>query len=111
MDGTNLGSRVKELRAEAGLTLQQVADRAGCTKSYIWEIENGRSVNPTIKQVTRLCRAFGLPITEFINGNSIHGSEYALTVGSDAMRVCIGLLPVTHSIDDIVSWIRSQGKK
>lgn len=35
--------RMKALREENNLTLQQLADEAGSAKSYIWELENGRS--------------------------------------------------------------------
>ena len=38
-----------------------VADAANLTKSHVWEIENGRSRNPTIAAVHGLSKATGVP--------------------------------------------------
>ena len=48
---------IAQRRAALGLSLQDVADRAGCTKSHIWEIEKGRTRNPTIGLALALCSA------------------------------------------------------
>lgn len=49
---------MKLLRDLRGMTLQQVADASGLTKSHVWEIEKGRSVNPTVNAVWALAAAF-----------------------------------------------------
>lgn len=41
-----LGELIQTRRRELGLTLQQVATMAGCGKSYLSQIENGRRPNP-----------------------------------------------------------------
>lgn len=46
-------------RAESGFSLQQVADLAGITKSHLWDLEQGRSVNPTVKTIHGLSQALG----------------------------------------------------
>jgi transcriptional regulator with XRE-family HTH domain len=56
-DGAALGARVKLLRELRDLSLQQLADDAGCTKSHVWEIEQGKSVNPTVNMVWSLASA------------------------------------------------------
>ena len=40
-----------EVRSARGMTLEQVANAAGMTKSHIWELEKGRSSNPSVKAV------------------------------------------------------------
>lgn len=50
-DGAALGTRIKLLREMREMTLQAVADASGLTKSHVWEIEQGRSVNPTVNAV------------------------------------------------------------
>ncbi len=35
-----LGAKIKELRKEKGLTLEQLAEIIGSGKSYIWDLEN-----------------------------------------------------------------------
>lgn len=34
--------KLRRMREERGLTLQQLADAVGITKPYLWQIENGK---------------------------------------------------------------------
>jgi transcriptional regulator with XRE-family HTH domain len=56
-DGAALGTRIKLLREMRDMTLQQVADAADLTKSHVWELEQGKSVNPTVNAVWGLSAA------------------------------------------------------
>ncbi len=56
-DGAALGTRIKLLREMRDMTLQAVADGAGLTKSHVWELEQGGSVNPTVNAVWGLSAA------------------------------------------------------
>jgi len=51
LDVKGIQTRMAEVRASRGMTLEQVANAAGMTKSHIWELEKGRSSNPTVKAV------------------------------------------------------------
>jgi len=42
----DIGRIIRDRRAELRLTLQQLADMAGCAKSYLSQIENGRRLAP-----------------------------------------------------------------
>lgn len=108
LDGQQLADKVKALRKNCGLTLEQVAQRAGTTKSHVWEIEQGKSVNPTIKLVGGLCRAFGVSMTEFLSDPEPRSHEFMVTMGCDAMRMCLGMAPVNHQPQDILRWIEAQ---
>jgi len=54
---SHIGPFIAERRAELSLSLEEVAERAGTTKSHIWELEKGRSRNPTISMALALCDA------------------------------------------------------
>jgi transcriptional regulator with XRE-family HTH domain len=56
-----LAEELKLARTMADLSLQDVADRSGFTKSHIWEVEQGRARNPTIGFVSGLAKALGVP--------------------------------------------------
>lgn len=59
---------IADERSRLKLSLQDVADRAGITKSHMWEIENGRSVNPTVRTVHGLAKALGIPFVSMAAG-------------------------------------------
>lgn len=50
------------MRANLGLTLQEVADAVGSTKPHISELERGKSNNPTIKLAYRIAAIFGVSV-------------------------------------------------
>lgn len=56
-----LGEEIRAARAWARLSLQGVADRSGYTKSHVWEVEKGRSRNPTVGMIAGLSKALGVP--------------------------------------------------
>lgn len=55
-------------RKRLNLSLQEAADRAGITKSHMWELEQGRAVNPTIWTVYGLSKALGVPFISMAAG-------------------------------------------
>lgn len=57
----NLGQEVFRARKAARMSLQEVGDVAGFTKSHVWEVEQGRSRNPTVSLLAGLSVALGVP--------------------------------------------------
>jgi transcriptional regulator with XRE-family HTH domain len=56
-----LGEELKRARSDARMSLQEVADASGFTKSHVWEIEQGRSRNPTVAVIAGLSKGLGVP--------------------------------------------------
>ena len=59
-----IGEKVKFHRLLLGLTLQEIANRSNSTKSYIWEIENGKSI-PSFPKMVKLAKAIQVTINCF----------------------------------------------
>lgn len=55
---------VRQKRKERGLTLEQLADAAGSSKSHIWSIEKGNFRNPTVGMLYGISIALGVPFIE-----------------------------------------------
>lgn len=64
-----IARRIGELRADRQLSLQTVAERAGLSKSHVWELEQGRATNPTIETAVRLAACFGVSL-DYLTGLS-----------------------------------------
>lgn len=62
--GKTIATNVRAIRRARGFTLQEVADRAGMAKSYVWEIERGANTNPTISALLDLGRALGCSLSD-----------------------------------------------
>jgi len=57
--------RLHKLRKQHGMTLQQVADAAGFSRSLISKIETG-SVSPPVATLTRLAAALGVTVSHLL---------------------------------------------
>jgi transcriptional regulator with XRE-family HTH domain len=62
----SLGARLTRLRLAKGQSLQEVADAVGVSKAHIWELEKGRTYNPSMALVSRLADHFGLSLTAMV---------------------------------------------
>jgi transcriptional regulator with XRE-family HTH domain len=50
---------IRYWREHAGLSLSEAAAKIGITKAHLWDMETGRSRNPTIKTLSGLAAAYG----------------------------------------------------
>ena len=62
----NVGRRVAELRAKAGLTQEQQAERLGFTLKYLQRIEGGGE-NLTVRSLVKIASVFGVSVTELFH--------------------------------------------
>lgn len=60
-----IGPKVRDLRQQLGLSLQQLAQRAGVSAAAIHKVERGDMV-PTITTLLKLAAAFDRPIGHFV---------------------------------------------
>lgn len=62
MGSANMGNKIRRLRTQNGLSVKQLAERAGVSSSYIYAIESGtRGTN--IKKLSRIATALGVPLS------------------------------------------------
>lgn len=61
-----LGEKLRDLRKQNGLTLEKLADAAGLSKSYLWELENRESQRPSAEKLSALADALGVAVSYFI---------------------------------------------
>src|SRR3954471_13365040 len=56
------GDRIKELRTEKELTLEQLAEKTNSSKSYIWELENKNPPRPSAEKLAAIATALGVTV-------------------------------------------------
>ncbi|HAG07737.1 MAG TPA: transcriptional regulator [Peptococcaceae bacterium] len=83
--GLLLGQRIRLFRGEMGLSIQELASRAGISASYLGEIERG-VVYPSVKILKMLAGELGVPVYVLLGQGSSLGhrlkalrEEYGLT--------------------------------
>jgi transcriptional regulator with XRE-family HTH domain len=57
------GEKLRKIRKRLGMTLEDVSQKTGFTKSFISQIENGKN-SPSISSLKKICYALGVSISE-----------------------------------------------
>jgi transcriptional regulator with XRE-family HTH domain len=55
---------IKELRSKRGLTLEEVAERSGCTPGFLSQLERNKAA-PSITTLYSIAEALGVKVTDF----------------------------------------------
>ena len=76
-----LKDRVRELREKEGLSLQELADLVGVSKAHLWDLEQGRSKNPSIELLKKLADKLKVSVADLVGENPTGQSEDARVVG------------------------------
>ena len=56
----SFGAKIRTLRKEKGLTLDQLAERTDSSKSYIWELENKNPPRPSAEKIAKIAAELGV---------------------------------------------------
>lgn len=72
-----LSKRLKELRRQRNWTQQKLADKGGLSFNTITKIEQGASVDPTLKTLLKLADVFGISLDELVGRKGLKRASYA----------------------------------
>jgi transcriptional regulator with XRE-family HTH domain len=66
---SKLGEKLRACRTspKVNLTLDEVARRAGVSKSYLWELENRESQKPSAEKLQAIADVFGQDVSFFVD--------------------------------------------
>lgn len=71
----NIGNKIRKLRKEKNLTLEELSKKTGLSLSYISLIERGLK-NPSLKALEKIAECFGInPAIFFIENEEIEEKE------------------------------------
>ena len=62
----DIGESISNYRQLRGLTLPQLATRAGVSKAFLWEIESGNSKRPGAETLWKIAEALGVTIADLM---------------------------------------------
>jgi transcriptional regulator with XRE-family HTH domain len=59
-----MGQKIRQLRTDSRLTLEEAAERAGCTSGFLSQVERNQAV-PSITMLYAIAQALGVKVTHF----------------------------------------------
>lgn len=73
---STFGPKIKKLRVDKGLTLDQLATMTESSKSYVWELENKNPPRPSAEKLAAIATALGVTV-DYLLGNENSSLEAA----------------------------------
>jgi len=73
MTSDNIGTKIKELRSENGLSLNQLATKVNISKAYLSQLENGESSKPSAEILYNIALALNTSIAHLL-GRTVSGT-------------------------------------
>lgn len=77
----SFGNKIKDLRIQRGMTLEEVAEKVGSKKAYIWQLENKDKARPSAKLLIDLSTALGVAPDYLIDDEAEVPSEEDMMEG------------------------------
>ena len=74
-----ISQKIKSIRKDKNLTLQEIAERAGVTKGLISQIENSRTL-PSLLVLMQIIKALEVDLNYFFNNLSLDGKEAPILI-------------------------------
>lgn len=72
---THIGDNMRILRERQGMTITELAEKAGVSRSQLTKLEKGSQKNPGIETIVAMATALGVPIEELVFGESDENEE------------------------------------
>ncbi len=97
-DGQVIGSRIKALRKARGLSLQELGDSSGFSKSHVWEMESGKVSNPSAAMIVSFAASLNTDIDHLLYGSLGSGrdafvAKFERLIDSDRRKV-LGIIDI-----------------
>lgn len=74
-----ISQKIKLIRKDKNLTIQEIADRAGVSKGLISQIENSRTI-PSLLVLMQIIKSLEVDLNYFFNNLSLDGKEAPILV-------------------------------
>ena len=66
---STVGSRIRHVRTQRGLTLEQLAERAEISKSFLWDVEQGSGISG--ERLLRVANVLGASLDYLMRGETV----------------------------------------
>ncbi|MEK3887511.1 helix-turn-helix domain-containing protein [Bacillus sp. FSL K6-3431] len=85
-----IGSRIRQIRTEKGLTLAELSKRTGIVQTYLRIIERNLQSNPTEEYIVKIATALDVGLEYLLNGTNITFEEKNQSIAHFiSLRKCI----------------------
>lgn len=70
-----VGKRIASLRQMKGMSVPALAEAAGISKGYLWQLENGEDPNPSLGILTKIATALGTTAAQLLGQPTVRAKN------------------------------------
>lgn len=109
MEIKGFGGRLRTYRMRKGFSLQKLATAVGASKAHIYDLETGKSANPSLGLLTAISRELDVPIKVLVGETSetADGEEALAPLFRDLRDLSPGDIDI---IKTLTEQLRGKGK-
>ena len=85
MEAKDVGKRIKTLRERRHMSKNALANNAGVSPTYIYQLEEGIK-SPTVEYLDHICWGLGVSLNEFFTDDDLYEKEDRLSKLSDTQK-------------------------
>ena len=86
----SLAERLREARKEVGLTLDQLSEESGLSKTYLWELENDKESQkkPSADTLIKLVTPLRTTIADLLGRPTVQVAEQKVEISDSLQEFC-----------------------
>lgn len=98
----SLARRIEDARKQAGLTLDQLANQAGVSKTYVWELENDEKEEkkPSADVLLRIANALKTTIAELMGLPTVQADDRKVEISKSLREFCEWMEKTDRKLSD-----------
>jgi len=109
MKNSVLSDNIKSFRKDNDLSLSELARRAGVSKAYLHQLENGTSDKPSAIKLYAIAQELGVTIAELIGENAEEDKKREKAI-PESLKEALKEYPEMKRYKDIYPNIKKRGK-
>jgi len=71
LETMNVGKKIQTLRVEKGLSLPQLAEKAGVSKGFVFQIEDDEKTNPSLETLNKIAKALDVTLADLLEKETV----------------------------------------
>lgn len=86
MDNNLVGARIKQLREMRNMNRNELANKAGVSPTYIYQLERGEK-SPTVEYLGYICDALGVGLADFFTDDKSDNNDRISALSSEQQKL------------------------
>ncbi len=105
-----ISQNIKKYRKDKDLTLSKLAQMAGVSKSYLHQLENGKSKSPSVNKLSDIAGALGVSVNDLTDRELVDKSQESKQPLPPSLEKALEKYPEMKEYKNMLAGLKMRGK-